>query len=83
MVMANAFWPNAVVGEAHSVNYVLASACHKCGPKSVTPRYWIFRFETLSFFLELRFLDTFCFFFKMSKLEACPKGCSISQLAVQ
>jgi len=29
----NALWPTAVVGEADSVNFVSASACHVGGPK--------------------------------------------------
>ena len=33
----NAFWPTAVVGEADSVNFVSASACHIGGPKGVNP----------------------------------------------
>ena len=31
----NAFWPTAVVGEAGSVIYASASACHSIGPKGV------------------------------------------------
>ena len=37
MARANAFWPTAVVGEADSVNSVLASACYIGGPKGVSP----------------------------------------------
>jgi len=37
LAMANAFRPTAVVGEADSVNSVLAPACHIGGPKGVSP----------------------------------------------
>ena len=35
--MVNRIWPTAVAGEADSVSFVSASACHIVGPNSVNP----------------------------------------------
>ena len=35
--MVNLDWPTAVAGEADSVSFVSASACHIGGPNSVNP----------------------------------------------
>ena len=43
----NRIWPTAVAGEADSVSSVSASACHICGPKGVTPRYYVVSLSTL------------------------------------
>ena len=35
--MVNRIWPTAVAGEADSVSFVSASACHIGGPNSINP----------------------------------------------